>query len=294
MRVRNKLNYPLYFILPALVLYLIFSIIPSLSGIFYSFTNWSSYTTKINFIGLENFKTIFSASENYLLFIKNTFIFTIITIFAKTVIGLALALLLTEGTKRLAYFYRMMIYVPVILPAIAVGLIFKSILNPSTGLLNTSLRFAGLGALAQKWLTNPHIALYSVIGVDTWQGVGYIMVILIAGIQSIPREYYEVADVDGAGFWAKLIWVTLPMMMPTITIVTVLNLLYGLKVFDIVYVLTNGGPGYATDVIYTAVFQAFSQGQWGLGTAFSSLLFVFMCVLGYFVIRLMDRGQSRD
>jgi raffinose/stachyose/melibiose transport system permease protein len=294
MRVRNKLNYPLYFILPALVLYLIFSIIPSLSGIFYSFTNWSSYTTKINFIGLENFKTIFSASENYLLFIKNTFIFTIITIFAKTVIGLALALLLTEGTKRLAYFYRMMIYVPVILPAIAVGLIFKSILNPSTGLLNTSLRFAGLGALAQKWLTNPHIALYSVIGVDTWQGVGYIMVILIAGLQSIPREYYEVADVDGAGFWAKLIWVTLPMMMPTITIVTVLNLLYGLKVFDIVYVLTNGGPGYATDVIYTAVFQAFSQGQWGLGTAFSSLLFVFMCVLGYFVIRLMDRGQSRD
>jgi raffinose/stachyose/melibiose transport system permease protein len=275
-------------------LYLIFSIVPSLSGIFYSFTNWSSYSTKINFVGLENFKTIFSASENYLLFIKNTFIFTIITIIAKTVIGLALALLLTEGTKRLAYFYRMMIYIPVILPAIAVGLIFKSILNPSTGLLNTFLNTVGLGVLAQKWLTNPHIALYSVIGVDTWQGVGYIMVILIAGLQSIPREYYEVADVDGAGFGAKLIHITLPMMMPAITIVTVLNLLYGLKVFDIVYALTNGGPGFATDVIYTAVFQAFSQGQWGLGTAFSSLLFVFMSVLGYFVIRLMDRGQVRD
>jgi raffinose/stachyose/melibiose transport system permease protein len=294
MRVRSKLNYPLYFILPALVLYLIFSIIPSLSGIFYSFTNWSSYSTKVDFVGLENFKTIFSASENYLLFIKNTFIFTIITIIAKTVIGLALALLLTEGTKRLAYFYRMLIYIPVILPAIAVGLIFKSILNPSTGLLNTFLNTVGLGVLAQKWLTNPHIALYSVIGVDTWQGVGYIMVILIAGLQSIPREYYEVADVDGAGFGAKLIHITLPMMMPAITIVTVLNLLYGLKVFDIVYALTNGGPGFATDVIYTAVFQAFSQGQWGLGTAFSSLLFVFMSVLGYFVIRLMDRGQVRD
>jgi raffinose/stachyose/melibiose transport system permease protein len=294
MKVRSKLNYPLYFILPALILYLIFSIVPSLSGIFYSFTNWSSYSTKINFVGLENFKTIFSASENYLLFIKNTFIFTIITIIAKTVIGLALALLLTEGTKRLAYFYRMLIYIPVILPAIAVGLIFKSILNPSTGLLNTFLNTVGLGVLAQKWLTNPHIALYSVIGVDTWQGVGYIMVILIAGLQSIPREYYEVADVDGAGFGAKLIHITLPMMMPAITIVTVLNLLYGLKVFDIVYALTNGGPGFATDVIYTAVFQAFSQGQWGLGTAFSSLLFVFMSVLGYFVIRLMDRGQVRD
>ena len=294
MKHRITSHYPLYFVLGALVLYLLFSIIPSITGIFYSFTDWSSYTTKIQFVGLENFKTIFSASENYLLFIKNTFIFTIITIVAKTVIGLALALILTEGVKRLAYFYRMMIYLPVVLPALAVALIFRSILNPSTGLLNMTLRALGLGVLAQKWLVNPHIALFSVIGVDTWQGVGYIMVILIAGLQSVPREYYEAAEVDGAGFWAKLYWITLPMMMPAIIIVTVLNLLYALKVFDIVYVLTNGGPGYATDVIYTAVFQAFSQGQWGLGTAFSSLLFVFMSVLGYFVIRFMDRGQTRD
>ena len=291
---KRQNRYPFYFVLGALVLYLIFSIIPSITGIFYSFTDWSSYTTKIHFVGLENFKTIFSAGENYLLFIKNTFIFTIITIVAKTVIGLALALILTEGVKRFAYFYRMIIYLPVVLPVLAVALIFRSILNPSTGLLNTALNAVGLGLFAQKWLVNPHIALYSVIGVDTWQGVGYIMVILIAGLQSVPREYYEAAEVDGAGFWAKLFWVTLPMMMPAILIVTVLNLLYALKVFDIVYVLTNGGPGYATDVIYTAVFQAFSQGQWGLGTAFSSLLFVFMSVLGYFVIRLMDRGQTRD
>jgi raffinose/stachyose/melibiose transport system permease protein len=285
-------RYPFYFVLGALILYLVFSIIPGITGIFYSFTDWSGYTNKINFIGLDNFKTIFSASENYLLFIKNTFIFTIITIILKTVIGLALALILTEGVKRFAYFYRMMIYLPVVLPALAVALIFRSILNPATGLLNTILRGIGLGMLAQKWLVNPHIALYSVIGVDTWQGVGYIMVILIAGLTSIPREYYEAAEVDGAGFWARLFWITLPMMMPAIIIVTVLNLLYALRVFDIVYALTNGGPGYATDVIYTAVFKAFSQGQWGLGTAFSSLLFVFMCVLGYFVIRLMDRGQA--
>ena len=206
--------------------------------------------------------------------------------------GLGLALILTEGVKRFAYFYRMMIYLPVVLPALAVALIFRSILNPATGLLNTLLRGIGLGMLAQKWLVNPHIALYSVIGVDTWQGVGYIMVILIAGLTSIPHEYYEAAEVDGAGFWPRLFWITLPMMMPAIIIVTVLNLLYALRVFDLVYALTNGGPGYTTDVIYTAIFQAFSQGQWGLGTAFSSLLFVFMCVLGYFVIGLNDKRAS--
>jgi raffinose/stachyose/melibiose transport system permease protein len=292
MKHRNQSRYPFYFVLGALCLYLVFSIIPGITGIFYSFTDWSGYTNKINFIGLDNFKTVFSASENYLLFIKNTFIFTIITIVLKTALGLTLALILTEGVKRFAYFYRMMIYLPVVLPALAVALIFRSILNPATGLLNTTLRGIGLGMLAQKWLVNPHIALYSVIGVDTWQGVGYIMVILIAGLTSIPREYYEAAEVDGASFWPKLFWITLPMMMPAIIIVTVLNLLYALRVFDIVYALTNGGPGYSTDVIYTAVFKAFSQGQWGLGTAFSSLLFVFMCVLGYFVIRLMDRGQA--
>jgi raffinose/stachyose/melibiose transport system permease protein len=289
---RKRNRYPFYFVLGALSLYLVFSIIPGITGILYSFTDWSGYTTQINFIGLDNFKTIFSASENYLLFIKNTFVFTIITIILKTAFGLALALILTEGVKRFAYFYRMLIYLPVVLPALAVALIFRSILNPATGLLNTFLRGVGLGALAQKWLVNPRIALFSVIGVDTWQGVGYIMVILIAGLQSIPREYYEAAEVDGAGFWAKLFGITLPLMMPAIIIVTVLNLLYGLRVFDIVYALTNGGPGYTTDVIYTAVFKAFSQGQWGLGTAFSSLLFVFMCVLGYFVIRLLDRGQA--
>lgn len=286
-------HYPFYFTLGALLLYLVFMILPGIAGIAYSFTNWSAYTTKINFIGLENFKTIFSTSGNYLSFIKNTFIFTLVTIVAKTVLGLALALLLTEGVKRLAYFFRVLIYLPVVLPMLAVALIFKSILNPAAG-LNTVLRGVGLGFLAQKWLVNPHIALYSVIGVDTWAGVGYVMVILLAGLQSIPREYFEAAEVDGAGFWAKLVWITLPLMMPAIIIVTVLNLLYALKVFDIVYALTNGGPGYATDVIYTAIFDVFSQGQWGLGTALSSLLFVFMGVVGYFVIRLMDRGQTID
>ncbi|MGB8215105.1 MAG: sugar ABC transporter permease [Anaerolineales bacterium] len=269
-------------------------ILPGIAGIAYSFTNWSSFSTKLNFVGLDNFKTILSGSGNYLLFIKNTFIFTIVTIIAKTVLGLALALLLTEGVRRMAYLYRVLIYLPVVLPMLAIALIFRSILDPATGFLNTALRDVGLGFLAQKWLVNPHIALYSVIGVDTWAGVGYIMVILIAGIQSIPRDYLEAAEVDGAGFWAKLVWVTLPLMMPAIIIVTVLNLLYALKVFDVVYALTNGGPGYATDVIYTAIFEAFSQGQWGLGTAFSSLLFVFMGIVGYFVIRLMDRGQTRD
>ena len=151
-------HYPFYFALGALVLYLVFTIIPGFAGIAYSFTDWSSYTTEVNFVGLENFKTIFSANQNFLLFIKHTFIFTTVTIVLKTVLGLALALLLTEGVKRLAYFYRMLIYLPVVLPMLAIALIFRSILNPATGFLNTAPKGGWLGFPGSEMAGRPTIS----------------------------------------------------------------------------------------------------------------------------------------
>ena len=287
----NNRAYPFYFVGGALVLYGVFFVLPSILGFVYAFTDWNSYSTDVNWVGLDNFKTIFSSSQGYLSFIKNTIVFTAATIVLKTVIALALALLFTSGARRLSYLYRLVVYLPAVLPILVVGLIFKSILNPATGLLNTSLRGAELDFMAQRWLTDPSLALSSVIGVDVWRGVGYIMVILIAGLQAIPKDYYEAAAIDGASGWKSLIKITLPLLMPVLAVTTVLNLLYGLKVFDIVYVLTNGGPGRVTDTVYTAVFQDFSKGRYGVATALSSLLFVIMIVLGYFTIRLMHREE---
>lgn len=292
MKLRNR--YPNYFVLAALILYLLFFIIPSLSGVAYAFTDWNAYSDDVNFVGLQNFQTIFSPGENYLSYISNTLVFTAITIILKTVFGLGLALLLNEGIRRFVNLYRVMIYLPAVLPTLVVALIFRSILNPATGLLNTSLRGVGLDGLAKPWLIDPHIALYSVIGVDTWKGVGYIMVILLAGLQTIPKEYYEAAEVDGANAWSRLRHISLPLLMPAIVVVSVLNVLYGLRVFDIVYALTNGGPGYATEVLSTEIFKAFSQGQYGLGTAVSSILFVILIVAGYFVIRLLEREPAGE
>lgn len=282
--------YPFYFVLLALILYSVFYVIPSLMGFYYAFTDWNRFTTEINWIGLENFQTIFtSGRQGYLSFIKNTIIFTVATIILKTAIALALAVLLTEGIKRLTNVYRALMYLPAVLPILVISLIFKSILNPATGLLNESLRAVGLDFLAQKWLVDLNWALASVIGVDVWRGVGYIMVILIAGLHAIPNVYYEAASIDGANRWQSFWHVTIPLLMPVLTVTTVLNLLYGLKVFDIVFVLTNGGPGRATETVYTAIFEDFSRGRYGLATALSSLLFIFMIVLGYFVIRVMQR-----
>jgi raffinose/stachyose/melibiose transport system permease protein len=288
---RNKV-YPFYFVVGALTLYLIFFVVPTIMGFFYAFTDWNSYSSEVNYVGLANFKLIFSSSQGYLHYISNTIIFTITTIIIKTVIALGLAVLLTQGLKHLAPLYRMLMYLPAVLPMLAVSLIFKSILNPATGLLNTFLRGIGLEFLAQKWLVDPSLALPSVIGVDTWKGVGYIMVILIAGIESIPGEYFEAAAIDGANGWKSFRHITLPLLTPVLTVTTVLNLLYGLKVFDIIFVLTNGGPGRATDTVYTVIFDEFSKGRWGVATALSSLLFLAMIGLGYFVIRVMHRNDA--
>jgi raffinose/stachyose/melibiose transport system permease protein len=288
---KNK-AYPLYFTGAALFLYLLFFVLPSVMGLFYAFTDWNSYRTEVNWVGLDNFKTIFtSTGQGYISFIRNTVVFTIATIVLKTVIALGLAVLLTHGIKRFSYFHRVIIYLPAVLPMLVVSLIFRSILNPSTGFLNTTLREVGLDFLAMRWLTDVNLALPSIIGVDTWKGVGYIMVILIAGLQAIPKDYYEAASIDGASGWKTFVNVTLPLLMPVLAVTTVLNLLYGLKVFDIVYVLTNGGPGRATDTVYTAIFQDFSKGRYGIATALSTQLFFVMIFLGYFVIRLMHREE---
>jgi raffinose/stachyose/melibiose transport system permease protein len=293
MKLRSK-YYPFYFVLAALTLYIVFFIIPSLSGIAYAFTDWSSYSNDVNFVGLANFKTIFAPGEQYLKYISNTLIFTFNTSLLKLVLGLALAVLLNEGIKRFVHIYRTMIYLPAVLPTLVVALIFKSILNPATGLLNTFFRGIGADSMAKPWLVDPHVALMSVIGVDTWKGVGYIMVILLAGLQTIPREYYEAAEVDGANAWARFQHITFPLLMPAIMVVTVLNVLYGLRVFDIVYALTNGGPGYATEVLSTEIFKTFSQGQYGLGTAISSILFLILVVAGFFVIRVLERQSVKE
>lgn len=288
---QNK-AYPFYFTSGALLLYLLFFVLPSVMGFYYSFTDWNSYSSEVNFVGLENFRLIFASGQNYMLFVRNTVIFTISTIVFKTVIALGLAVLLTTGIKHLAYFHRVVMYLPAVLPMLVISLVFKSILNPATGLLNTSLRAVGLDFMAQRWLVDVHWALPSVIAVDTWRGIGYIMVILIAGIQTIPKEYYEAAAIDGAGAFSGFWRITLPLLMPVLAVTTVLNLLYGLKVFDIVFVLTNGGPGRATDTVYTAIFDEFSKGRYGVATTLSTLLFLIMIVLGYFVIRLMHREDA--
>lgn len=287
---KNKI-YPRYFALGAILIYFILFFLPGLIGVGYSFTDWSAYSDELHYVGLDNFKTVFSSDENYIKIITNTLAFTLITTLLKNIIGLILALLLTKSI-RLLNMHRGIVFMPSVLSTLIIGMIFKSILDPKTGLLNSFFRTIGLDFLAQKWLASSQLAFGSVMAVDIWRGVGYIMTILIAGILSISPEYYEAASIDGAAGWAKFKYITFPLILPTLATTTVLNVIYGLKVFDMVYALTNGGPGKATtEVLYTAVFKKFGTGQYAVGTALSSVMFVIMIFIGIFMIRIMTKNE---
>lgn len=287
---QNKI-YPTYFAFGALLLYSALYVLPSLIGVGYSFTDWSAFSDKLQFVGLANFRRVFSPDEYYTTYLFNTLLFTFVTTIAKNILGLSLALLLTKRI-RLLNFHRAAMYIPTILSALIVGMIFKSILNPEVGLLNSFLRL--FGVKGPKWLSNPSIAFWSVMGVDIWKGMGYIMTIFISGIMSISSTYYEAAEIDGAGAWQRFRSITLPMLMPTITVTTVLNIIYGLKVFDIVYALTNGGPGYATEVLYTGVYKEFGYGRYAVGTTLSTIMFIVMVFVGYFLIKSMTKGEVTE
>lgn len=287
---RNKV-YPWGMALPAAVLFFILCLLPGILGIGYSFTNWNVYSEELKFVGLRNYQKIFTGNSEYLKYMINTLGFTFVTSIAKTVIGLLLALLLAQPFIKLRGMHRMVIFSPQVMSYLVAGLAFQSLLHPTTGFVNNFLRSVGLGSLAQNWLTDLHLVWPSVVSVDTWKGMGYIMMVILAGITSISPDYYEAAGMDGANFRQKFRHITLPLLKPVIVNVTVLNVTYGLRVFDMIYALTNGGPGNATGVINTAVYKEFALGDYAMGTTLSSVLFYIMLALMFLVIRSMENKE---
>lgn len=287
----TKKIYPSSFWVPALIIYSVFCLIPGLLGVAYSFTDWNSFTSAIHFVGLDNYYEVFLESAKYRHLIGNTLIFTLITTISKTVLAVIMALLLTNSKILMRNLHRTVAFMPQVLSYLIVGLVFRSMLHPTTGFLNSTLNTFGLEFMTQKWLTDLDIAFYSVMFVDTWKGFGYVMMVVIAGLNSISPTYYEAASIDGATYFQRFRLITLPLLRPVFVNVSILSLTYGLRVFDIVYSLTGGGPGYATGVISTGVYEEFSKGNYAMGTTLSSIIFVIVASLSYFIIKSMERKE---
>lgn len=283
----RKKQYPYYFIIPGVTVFLLFFIVPFIIGFYYSFTNWDF--RKADFIGFENYIHILKNKSMSIAF-KNTFLFTIVTTAGKVLLGLGLAVLLNKST-RVTRYLRTVFYLPAIINSIAVGIVFTSILHPGKGLLNNFLGAVGLDFLQQKWLTNPDIAMLTVCVIEIWKWSGYTMMILLAGMQNISKDYYEAAKMDGATGWKRFRFITFPLLMPSINNVTVLSIIGGLKVFDIVVATTGGGPGYATQVFNTVIYKSYSYQMYGEASAGTTLLAFMILIITLFTYKTIARKE---
>jgi raffinose/stachyose/melibiose transport system permease protein len=282
--------YPIYFTFPALLLYVGLVILPGLAGVWYSFTDWNVVQPNPSFVGLENYIKILTSIDTYGRYIGNTVFFTIVANVVKLVPAFFIALALS-GKMPGRNLYRAIVFFPAVLSFVVVGLIFRSMLHPTRGLVNEILNVIGAGSLAQRWLVDRFWVWPSIFAVDAWRGIGYAMTIFLAGIQTIPKDYYDAADIDGAGTLSRVVHIVIPLVVPSITINLIFGLAYGLKVFDLIYVLTGGGPARMTEVINTVVFREYGYGNYAIATTMSTVLMIVMTIVAFSVIGYLNKKQ---
>jgi raffinose/stachyose/melibiose transport system permease protein len=284
-RPRRNIHYPLWFYAPAAAVFTVLFLVPTVASFYFSLTRWTLFETE--FIGLDNFARFFDEPMLVRGFV-NTFIYAVLTSGAKVVLGLLLAVLLTSRILGRAYL-RAVVFFPVLVSTVGVGITFRVLMDPFDGLINRGL--AVVGIQGPGWLTDPSLALISVALVDIWKGVGLATLIYIAGIATIPREYYEAARTDGVNGWQNFWHLTLPLVRPATATVIILSLIGGLRTFDLIWAMTRGGPGFTSDVIASVIYKQYQAGFYGLSTAGNVVLFLVVIAIIVPLSRWLNRKE---
>ena len=283
-------KYFVIFILPARIIYLLFSIIPFLYTIYYSFTDYTDMNPiNLHFVGLKNYIKVLQTPV-MLAAIKNSVIYAILLTGFQTLLGLPLAFVLNQKLKS-RNLLRAVFFFPAVFSSLIIGYLWNFIMSSSDfGLINNILHQLGLGTL--NFFTSKN-ALYSVILTQIWQWTGWAMVIFLANLQSISPDLYEAAEIDGANGLKKFMYVTLPLMCPSVKIVIVTGLIGGMKVFDIIYSMTSGGPGDATQTVMTVMMKkGISEGFYSTGSAFGVCFFIIVLAISAIVTKLMGKWSE--
>lgn len=285
---RNTLV-PYAFTSPALLVFIfviLSLVIISLILSFYKFTGFDSNIFK-EFTGFDNFRILFSDKYLWISF-KNTFYFVAASITIQIALSLILAITIFFGRFKNSILIRTIIFFPAVLAPVSISLAWRRILEQD-GLVNQILR------IDYSWLASPAFAIWVVIFVSIWQWTGYNLIIFYAGLQTVDKTILEAADVDGASWWGKIVKIVIPTLVPTIILNVILNLIGSFRVFDIVYVLTRGGPVHQSEVFTTIMyyysFSANGPNKMGVGSSISFIMFAIMIVFGFIRIRLMKRGE---
>ncbi|QPC83670.1 sugar ABC transporter permease [Phototrophicus methaneseepsis] len=268
---------PYSFLMPSLLILAVFGFIPFVQGIYLAFTRYP-LLQEPEFIGLANFERL-TRDPIFLESLKNTFIYMLVTVPIRLIIGLMLALALNKAFPGRTLL-RAIFYFPVVTPLIIAASLWLFLFNTHFGMINAVLEEFGLSSVS--WLTSSSTAFLSVMIMSIWKTVGWNMVILLAGLQGIPNEIYEAAAVDGSNRWRTFWHITLPLLKPTILVSVVISTINASQVFEQVYVMTGGGPGYSTMTLVQLVYNtAFQQFDMGYASAISSVLFVIIMVITF-------------
>ncbi|NWQ40557.1 sugar ABC transporter permease [Bacillus sp. EB106-08-02-XG196] len=281
----------LLFTFPALVIYVLFLIIPMIGAIYFSVVNWNGIKgSPLEFVGLTNYLEVLK-DEDFIISLKNMFKMVFYSVLFHTPIALLLAVAI--NTKFKGYrFFKVVYFVPTIFPLTAIGLLWYFIFMPN-GSLNKLLEFVGLESIARGWLVDPATAMNTVIFVNIWAGIGYYMVILLAGLTTIPHEIYEAAEIDGASPVKKFFYITVPMLKPIISLCILMDIIGTVKVFDLIFVMTEGGPNGLTNLPTTLMYyEAFRYDNYGVGSAIGIIILIIALVLTIGSELLMNRKKE--
>lgn len=270
---------PWFFLLPAALIYVAVILVPSLYTFFLSFFQWNGASPDFVFVGWDNYIKLFAEDTVFQRAFSNTFVWTLASLVVMTTLALALALILNSQIRG-RFFFRSIFYFPSILSGVVVAIIWRWMYHPVQGLINGLLGLAGLGDIAPAWLAEPGLALGAVFVTSVWFGLGQPLVLFLAGLQTISRDPYEAALIDGATPFQQFIRITVPLLRETFVIVLATIFIAGMKVYDLIFAMTGGGPAESTEVLASWMYyQTFTFANVGIGSAISWILIVISLIV---------------
>lgn len=275
------------FLVPFLAVFLVYTAIPTVSALGFSLTDLRGADLRnpfaVDFVGLDNYAWLFSDGR-FVRDLANTAVFVLVGVPLTMLLGFVLAIALNAGIRRMRGVYRTVFFAPVVTNVVAVALIWQYAFNPN-GTVNEVA--ADLGFAGPNWLGDPNLAMPVVILLGVWRNFGTAMVLFLAGLQGVPEDVHEAAALDGAGWWRRLWHITMPLLMPTFLLVSVLLTVFYLQVFDEPYLLTDGGPLGSTESVALYTYHQFGFGQFGLSSAASFVMLVMVAVVSVIQFRLL-------
>lgn len=289
---KNKNILPCLFLLPATILVLFVFLVPFVYSIAISMTDWNGIAREINFIGLQNYVTLIKDSTIYEILSNNVIYFVEIVVI-QNVLGIVMAALLREKFVG-RNFFRAALFLPTVVCTVAVGFVWNLLLDPVCGYIPAFFAKIGLEQLASViWLGDIKTAIHVISFVNIWQWVGQSTVIYLAGMMLVDDSLYEAADMDGAGRWMQFIKITLPLLAPSVTINLITSTIGTLKIYDLPFTMTGGGPGHATESLAISIYtNSFTYNKMGYGTAMSIVLFIFVLIVSIFQMRILRQRED--